>query len=186
MGQADVFHELGCIRVIDPEPERFANPPPRLFERAPARVAVADARNARFPGTALVALEDHSVPAAPQPSHFLRHSAARLSLALSSRIIDVGVTAWCYTWPMPTRHRRIPVTSRPALTDAIARVEHHFAGAPAATIVRELAIKGAEAIEREQNDRDQAIERLVDLAARRTDLIDWDVLENVDELAWGD
>jgi hypothetical protein len=87
---------------------------------------------------------------------------------------------------MPTRYRRIPITSDPELADAIARVEHHFAGAPAATIVRELAIKGAEAIEREQNDRDQAMEQLVDLAARRTDLIDWHVLENIDELAWGD
>ncbi len=87
---------------------------------------------------------------------------------------------------MPTRSRRIPVTSDPELADALARVERHFAGAPTARIVRELAIKGAEAIEREQKERDQAIGRLIDLAARRTNLIDWDVLENIDELAWGD
>jgi hypothetical protein len=87
---------------------------------------------------------------------------------------------------MPTPYRRIPVTSDPELTDALARVERHFVGAPAATIVRELAIKGAEMVEREQQEREQAIERLIDFAARRTDLIDWDILENVDELAWRD
>ncbi len=86
---------------------------------------------------------------------------------------------------MPTPYRRIAVTSDPELADALARVERHFAGAPAATIVRELAIKGAETVEREQQEREQAIDRLIDFAARRTDLIDWDVLENIDELAWG-
>jgi len=87
---------------------------------------------------------------------------------------------------MPTPYRRIAVTSDPELADALARVERHFAGAPAATIVRELAIKGAETVEREQQEREQAIDRLIDFAARRTDLIDWDVLENIDELAWGE
>jgi hypothetical protein len=87
---------------------------------------------------------------------------------------------------MPTPYRRIPVTSDPELADALARVERHFAGAPAATIVRELAIKGAEAVEREQQEREQAVERLVDLAARRADLIDWEHLESTDALAWRD
>jgi hypothetical protein len=96
-------------------------------------------------------------------------------------VLHLGVTLT----HMPTRYRRIPVTSDPQLTDALARVEHHFAGAPTARMVRDLAIKGAEAIEREHEERDQAIERLIDLAARRTDWIDWDVLENIDELAWG-
>jgi hypothetical protein len=87
---------------------------------------------------------------------------------------------------MPTRHRRIPVTKDPELAEALARVEHHFAGAPASKIVRDLALRGAEDLEREQNDRNDAVERLVDLASRRTDLIDWDVLESIDETAWGD
>lgn len=87
---------------------------------------------------------------------------------------------------MPTRHRRIPVTSDPELTDALARVQHHYAGAPTSKIVRELAIRGAEALEREQQERERAVERLIDLAARRTDLIDWDELEEIDQLAWRD
>ena len=87
---------------------------------------------------------------------------------------------------MPTRHRRIPVTSDPELTDALHRVAPHFAGAPAAKIVHDLALKGAEALEREQSQRREAIERLVDVASRRSDLIDWDVLERADETAWGE
>jgi hypothetical protein len=87
---------------------------------------------------------------------------------------------------VPTRHPRIPVTRDPELAAALARVEHRFAGAPAARIVHDLAIKGAEALGREEDTREQAIERLIDLAARRSDLIDWDVLENIDGLAWGD
>jgi hypothetical protein len=83
----------------------------------------------------------------------------------------------------PTHYRRIAVTRDPDLADALARVERHFAGAPTAKTVRELAIKGAETVEREQQEREQAIERLIDFAARRADLIDWDVLEHIDALA---
>jgi hypothetical protein len=85
---------------------------------------------------------------------------------------------------MPTRYRRIPVTNDPELAGALARVEHHFAGAPAARIVHELAIRGAEAIEREAESRGEALQRLVALSTKRTDLIDWDALERIDELAW--
>lgn len=87
---------------------------------------------------------------------------------------------------MPTRHRRIPVTNDPELAEALARVEHHFAGAPAAKIVRDLALRGARDLERERSRREEAIERLVELASRRTDLIDWKVLESIDETGWGD
>lgn len=87
---------------------------------------------------------------------------------------------------MPTRYRRIPVTNDPELAEALARVEHHFTGAPAAKIVHDLALRGARDLERERNEREDAIERLVALASRRTDLIDWDVLEGIDETAWGD
>jgi hypothetical protein len=87
---------------------------------------------------------------------------------------------------VPTRHRRIPVTSDPELTEALARVAPHFADAPAAKIVRDLALKGAEVLEREQSERQEAIERLVDVASRRSDLIDWAVLEGMDDTAWGE
>ena len=87
---------------------------------------------------------------------------------------------------MPTRHRRIPVTNDPELAAALGRVAAQFSGVPAARVVRDLAIKGAEALEREQRARKEAIERLVAFSTERQGLIDWDVLERVDELAWGD
>jgi hypothetical protein len=87
---------------------------------------------------------------------------------------------------MPTRHKRIPVTNDPELASALNRVDRFFPGAPAARVVRDLAIKGAEAIEREQDERDAAIERLIAFSTQRTGPIDWDFLEHVDEVAWGD
>ena len=86
--------------------------------------------------------------------------------------------------PVPTQHPRIPVTNDPELARALARVEHYFPDAPTARIVRELALKGAEAIEREQGDREAAIERLIALFTAPKDGIDLDVLERIDELAW--
>jgi hypothetical protein len=85
---------------------------------------------------------------------------------------------------VPTQHPRIPVTNDPELADALARVEHYFPGAPTARIVRELALKGADAIEREQGERSAAIERLIALFTEPNDQIDVAVLERVDEVAW--
>ena len=85
---------------------------------------------------------------------------------------------------MPTKHQRIPVTNDPDLTEALRRVEPLFQGAPAARIVHDLAIKGAEAMEREQDQRVAAIERLIERSTTRSEGLDWDVLENVDDLAW--
>jgi len=85
---------------------------------------------------------------------------------------------------VPTQHPRIPVTNDPELAEALARVEHYFPNAPAARIVRELALKGVEAIEREQIGRDQAIERLIELFTEPNDSIDADALEHVRDRAW--
>jgi hypothetical protein len=87
---------------------------------------------------------------------------------------------------VPTRHRRIPVTNDPELAEALARVEHLFAGAPAAKILRDLALRGAQDLERERTRRAEAIERLVEVASRQRDLVDWDVLETIEETAWGE
>jgi hypothetical protein len=35
-------------------------------------------------------------------------------------------------------------------------------------------------------DHAEAIERLIELSTKRSDLIDWNVLENMDEVAWSD
>jgi len=87
---------------------------------------------------------------------------------------------------VPTRHQRIPVTNDPELADALRRVSRHYAGVPAARVVRDLALKGAGAVEREQHEQKEALERLVALSTERGAAIDWDVLERVDELAWGE
>jgi hypothetical protein len=87
---------------------------------------------------------------------------------------------------MPTRHKRIPVTNDPELAAALNRVGRFFPDAPAARVVRDLAIKGAEAIEREEDERDAAIERLIAFSTQRTGPIDWDFLESGHDAAWGE
>ena len=86
---------------------------------------------------------------------------------------------------LPTKHQRIPVTNDPELAEAIARVERYFPGVRTARVVHDLAVKGAETVARERADHEAAIERLVGFSTGRRDLIDWDVLERIDELAWG-
>jgi hypothetical protein len=76
------------------------------------------------------------------------------------------------------------VTNDPELADALARAEHYFPDVPTARIVRELALKGVDAIEREQAARGDAIERLIALFTEPNDAIDLDVLDRVHELAW--
>lgn len=86
---------------------------------------------------------------------------------------------------MPTRYQRIPVTNDPELADALARVARFYVDAPAARVVRELAIKGADALEREESERQAAIESLIVFSTQRTELIDWEVLERGREAVWG-
>jgi hypothetical protein len=38
----------------------------------------------------------------------------------------------------------------------------------------------------EQQGKAEALERLVAFSRRELDLVDWDVLERIDELAWGE
>ncbi len=87
---------------------------------------------------------------------------------------------------MPTQWRRIPVTSDPELTEALTRVAPYFAGAPTARVVHDLAVRGADALVQEQEQLDAGIERLVAFSTQRRDLIDWNVLDQIDELAWDD
>ena len=86
---------------------------------------------------------------------------------------------------MPTKHQRIPVTNDPELTEALARVARFYDGQPASRVIRELAIKGAAAVEAENARREEAIEWLIEVSTKRDDVLDWDVLDRVDELAWG-
>jgi hypothetical protein len=87
---------------------------------------------------------------------------------------------------LPTKHPRIAVTNDPELADALASVAPYFAGEKTATIVHDLAIRGAEAVGQERRDQDESIERLVAASTGRDDSLDWEVLERIDEWAWGD
>ena len=86
---------------------------------------------------------------------------------------------------MPTRYPRIAVTRDPELDAALERAGAYLGGKPAASLVRELALRGAKALEEEDSERQVGIEGLIRLSSREDDLIDWDVLARVDELAWG-
>lgn len=87
---------------------------------------------------------------------------------------------------MPTPWKRIPVTQDPALSEALYRVASYYPGVASARIVHDLAVKGAEAVVQERRTSADAIEQLVAFSTERRDLIDWDVLEQIDELAWGE
>ncbi len=87
---------------------------------------------------------------------------------------------------MPTPHKRIPVTQDPELTEALDRVAAYYPETAAARLVHDLAVKGADAIVKERRLAGEAIEQLVAFSTERSDLIDWDVLEQIDELAWSE
>jgi hypothetical protein len=95
-----------------------------------------------------------------------------------------GETLGYYTPPVPTSWRRIAVVEDPELSAALGRVAHHFAGVPAARVVHDLAVKGAEVVVDEHEERAAALERLVAFSTDRSTAIEWGVLEDIDELAW--
>jgi hypothetical protein len=82
-------------------------------------------------------------------------------------------------------HKRIAVVEDPQLRRAIESVADLFDGVAKATIVHDLAITGAEALLRERSEEQAALERLVALSTVRDASLDWDVLEGIDEHAWG-
>jgi hypothetical protein len=85
---------------------------------------------------------------------------------------------------MPTKHPRIAVTQDEELSAALEKVAPFLSDAPTATVVHDLAVKGAEALLAERREQDAAIERLIAFSTERQPLVDWDVLEHVKELAW--
>jgi hypothetical protein len=85
---------------------------------------------------------------------------------------------------MPTNWKRIAVTNDPELAEALERVAPFFPSTPPARVVHDLAVKGAEAVVGERASHGQAIERLVTFSTGDDGLIDWDVLEGIDERGW--
>jgi hypothetical protein len=87
---------------------------------------------------------------------------------------------------MPTPHKRIPVIQDPELSEALHRVAPFYPGTAPARLVHDLAVKGAEAVVEERRGADDAIEQLIAFSTERTSLIDWNVLDQIDERAWGE
>lgn len=86
---------------------------------------------------------------------------------------------------MPTPHKRIAVVEDGALRAALDSVAEDFDGAPKATVVRRLAIEGATAWAARRRDEERGLAELARLSTRRDPSLDWELLERIDEQAWG-
>jgi hypothetical protein len=87
---------------------------------------------------------------------------------------------------MPTRFTRIPVTKDPLLAEALDRVAPLVAtNQPAASLVHDLAIRGAEALLAEHGRQADAIERLIERSTSADPGFDVEVARRIDQFAWG-
>lgn len=87
---------------------------------------------------------------------------------------------------MPTRFTRIPVTKDSALAEALDRVAPLLEpDRPTASLVHDLAIRGAEAMLAERQHDAEGIERLIERSTSTDPGFDVDVAGRIDELAWG-
>ena len=87
---------------------------------------------------------------------------------------------------LPTRHRRISITEDPELAAAlraVAALERETPGP--ARLVRDLAIRGANAVLAERREREAALERLAAWSTDPNSAIDRDVLLHGRDQAWG-
>jgi len=83
---------------------------------------------------------------------------------------------------VPTKHQRVAVLKDEELAQALERVEALFPGVPAARVVHDLAIRGAEAALADAARRRAALEALV--AWSTGDDIDREALLTVRQTAW--
>lgn len=99
---------------------------------------------------------------------------------------EAGGTPSCYTELVPTAHDRIPVTKDPALAEALERAGS-FArpGIPTATLVHDLAIRGADALLADHRDDLRAIERLVERTTSADPGYDREMLRDIGRVGWG-
>lgn len=86
---------------------------------------------------------------------------------------------------MATRFVRIPVTKDPSLADALDRVKLLEGDKPAATLVHDLAIRGAEAILEEHRQRKELLAWVAEAMTAPESPWDEEILGRIDELAWG-
>jgi hypothetical protein len=99
---------------------------------------------------------------------------------------NFGVAPRCYHRAVPTRFIRIPVTKDQALAEALDRVAPLIEpDRPAASLVHDLAIRGAEAMLAERQQDAEGIERLIEHSTATDPGFDVDIAQHIDELAWG-
>ena len=99
---------------------------------------------------------------------------------------NFGVAPQCYHTAVPTRFIRIPVTKDQALAEALDRVAPLIEpDRPAASLVHDLAIRGAEAMLAERQQDAEGIERLIEHSTSTDPGFDVDIAQRIDELAWG-
>jgi hypothetical protein len=86
---------------------------------------------------------------------------------------------------MPTKHERIAVVRDGDLHSALERIAPLVApGTRPATLVHDLAIRGAEALLAEHDRRQAALRDLADRSVQPDPGFDREVLARIDELAW--
>ncbi len=87
---------------------------------------------------------------------------------------------------MPTRYARIAVSADPELAAALESVAPLVGKQAKARTVRDLAIRGAEALLEQEERRREAIEEMIRWVREpETAPWDWEVLGRVEELMWG-
>ncbi|MEA2271656.1 MAG: hypothetical protein QOI98_364 [Solirubrobacteraceae bacterium] len=87
---------------------------------------------------------------------------------------------------MPTDRDRIAVTKDPELAAAMERVASLVpAGVKPATLVHDLAVRGADAMLAEHRQRDAALEQLIERSTADDPGFDRDLLGDIDREAWG-
>ena len=85
---------------------------------------------------------------------------------------------------MPTKLPRIAVTKDAGLAAALASVRAQFGGAAEARIVRDLAIRGAEALAADEARRQELTERLIQWSTDPDSSMDREALKTVRDTAW--
>lgn len=85
---------------------------------------------------------------------------------------------------VPTKHPRIAVTKDPELAAALAAVRSDFEGQPEATVLRALALRGAEALAGDEARRRRLTDELARWATDPASGMDRDALRTVRDTAW--
>jgi len=120
-------------------------------------------------------------PRAPGPVSGLADDHGRRCDTRVLPLTSEGVTA-----TLPTHHDRIAVTKDPELAEAMERVAPLVpAGVKPATLVRDLAVRGADALLADARDDHAALERLIARSTSDDPGYDRELLGDIDREAWG-